>query len=94
MKDNIMRTNINDDNYFDDVDWNAPSIKHPLIEQLKANRKAHLTEQQTLAINSIDPKTEIADFFDGDVQEAIRHHNTQENRIRVNAVLRALFATA
>lgn len=69
-------------NYFDDFDFdNAKPIKHPLIAKAQTNI-------------ATTPNVEVLNFFDDDVLEIIKHHNTDEHRLRVNAVLRALFLTA
>ncbi|MDO5652071.1 MAG: hypothetical protein Q4G13_08080 [Moraxella sp.] len=39
-------------------------------------------------------KDNLSSFFDNDVQKAIREHNTPQDRVRLNAIIRALFATA
>lgn len=71
-----------DIDYFDGFDFeNAKPIKHPLIAKAQAN-----------IATSLD--VEVLNFFDDDVLEIIKHHNTDEHRLRVNAVLRALFITA
>lgn len=36
----------------------------------------------------------LSDFFDSDVQRAIKEHDTPQDRARLNAVIRALYLTA
>lgn len=37
---------------------------------------------------------ELAKFFDNDVRQIIVAHNTPQDRVRLNNVIRALYATA
>lgn len=72
--------------YFDGFDFNnAKPIKHPLIAkaqtQLKQNNQTQLSD-------------ELMNFFDADVQQVIKQHNTPKDRMRVNQMIRLLFATA
>lgn len=52
----------------------------PALQQL---RKAYAESQD-----------DLSSFFDDDVKKVIRQHSTPQDRVRLNAVIRALFATA
>lgn len=59
---------------------NARSARlNPTIKKLQDN----LTEQ-----------SQLAEFFDSDVKEAIKQHNNPQDKARLNAVIRAMFITA
>lgn len=74
-----------DASYFDGFDFeNAKPIKHPLIAQAQA--RAKMVQEQE--------KNELISFFDNDVQQVIKQHNTPQDRMRVNQMIRLLFATA
>ena len=74
-----------DASYFDGFDFeNAKPIKHPLIAQAQARAKMSQEQEQN----------ELISFFDNDVQQVIRKHNTPKDRMRVNQMIRLLFATA
>lgn len=74
-----------DASYFDGFDFeNAKPIKHPLIAQAQARAKAVQEQEQN----------ELIGFFDSDVQQVIKQHNTPKDRMRVNQMIRLLFATA
>lgn len=76
-----------DASYFDGFDFeNAKPIKHPLIAQAQA--RAKMTQEQEQEQN------ELINFFDNDVQQVIKQHNTPKDRMRVNQMIRLLFATA
>lgn len=74
-----------DTSYFDGFDFeNAKPIKHPLIAQAQARAKTMQKQEQN----------ELISFFDNDVQQVIKQHNTPKDRVRVNQMIRLLFATA
>ncbi|OOR88850.1 hypothetical protein B0181_07570 [Moraxella caviae] len=63
--------------YFDGFDFeNAKPVKHPLIAKAQAQQA----------------QDRLADFFDRDVQQVIKQHNTPKDRERLNAMIRVLFA--
>lgn len=43
-------------------------------------------------LKNMQPQNDLAIFFDSDVQEAIRSHNSPKDRERLNTVIRMLFA--
>lgn len=59
-----------------------PANLNPRIKQLQDNLKAEKSQN------------ELTSFFDDDVQEVIRQHNTPSDRKRVNEMIRLLFETA
>lgn len=59
-----------------------PANLNPKIKQLQDNLKAEKSQN------------EFASYFDDDVQEVIRQHNTPSDRKRVNEMIRLLFETA
>lgn len=72
-----------DNDYFNGFDFdNANPIKHPLIAKAQAQAKASKNQDDLIG------------FFDNDVQQVIRQHNTPQDRLRVNQMIRLLFATA
>lgn len=74
-----------DASYFDGFDFeNAKPIKHPLIAQAQAKARASKEQEQN----------ELISFFDNDVQQVIMQHNTPQDRMRVNQMIRLLFGTA
>lgn len=75
---------IVDTSYFEGVDLDRPSIKHPIFEKMQANAKAMQLQEQE--------QNELISFFDNDVQQVIRKHNTPKDRMRVNQMIRLLFA--
>lgn len=70
-----------DASYFDGVDWERPRIKHKWIETMQANARAMGAQEQDT----------YATFFDDDVLQAIKQHDTPKDRERLNTVIRALF---
>lgn len=61
---------------------NAKSARlNPVIKQLQDN----------LGVKA--PQDELTSFFDSDVQQVIKQHNTPKDRERVNQMIRLLFAT-
>lgn len=74
---------IVDANYFEGVDLDRPSIKHPVFEKMQANAKAMQLQEQDKFLNQ----------FDSDVQEVIKQHNNPKDRERLNTMIRVLFAT-
>lgn len=73
-----------DASYFDGFDFeNSKPIKHPLIAQAQA--RAKMAQEQE--------KNELISFFDNDVQQVIKQHNTPQDRMRVNQMIRLLFST-
>lgn len=73
-----------DASYFDGFDFeNAKPIKHPLIAQAQARAKMAQEQEQN----------ELISFFDNDVQQVIKQHNTPKDRERLNTMIRVLFAT-
>ena len=58
-----------------------PVSQVPALQQL---RKAHQESKQD----------DFMHFFDSDVQQVIKQHNTPKDRMRVNQMIRLLFATA
>ena len=56
-----------------------PARLNPTIKRLQDN----LVEQ-----------SQLAEFFDNDVKEVIKQHNNPQDKARLNAVIRAMFATA
>jgi DNA-binding TFAR19-related protein (PDSD5 family) len=78
-----------DASYFDGFDFeNVKPIKHPLIAQAQA--RAKMTQEQ----EQEQEQNELINFFDNDVQQVIKQHNTPKDRMRVNQMIRLLFATA
>lgn len=65
-----------------DISTAKPARLNPSIKKLQDN------------LNMTAPQDELTSFFDTDVQEAIRRHNTPQDRERLNTVIRALFAVA
>lgn len=57
-----------------------PISQVPALQQL---RKAYQESQ----------KDDLLSLFDDDVQQTLKLHNTPQDRIRLNAVIRAMFAT-
>ncbi len=74
---------IVDANYFEGVDLDRPSIKHPVFEKMQANAKAMQLQEQDKFLSQ----------FDSDVQEVIKQHNNPKDRERLNTMIRVLFAT-
>lgn len=74
---------IVDANYFEGVDLDRPSIKHPVFEKMRANAKAMQLQEQDKFLSQ----------FDSDVQEVIKQHNNPKDRERLNTMIRVLFAT-
>ncbi|WP_435939618.1 hypothetical protein ACSF85_10135 (plasmid) [Moraxella bovoculi] len=66
-----------------DVSNARPARLNPKIKQLQDNLGVVAPQQN-----------ELSSFFDKDVQEVIKQHNTPEDRLRLNAVIRALYLTA
>lgn len=67
-----------DASYFDGFDFdNAKPIKHPLIAQ---------------AQRSLKEQSHLANCFDSDIQQIIKQHNSPQDRERLNAMIRVLFA--
>lgn len=65
---------------YKDFDFSgAKHITDPKILEARARKKAH---------------DDLVSFFDSDVQEVIKQHNTPQDRMRVNQMIRLLFATA
>ncbi|WP_373777862.1 hypothetical protein [Glaesserella sp.] len=65
---------------YKDFDFSgATRTKNPKILEMQARKKAH---------------DDLVSFFDSDVQEVIKQHNTPQDRMRVNQMIRLLFATA
>lgn len=58
-----------------------PVSQVPALQKL---RKAYQESQQD----------DFVEFFDSDVQEVIKKHNTPKDRMRVNQMIRLLFETA
>lgn len=58
-----------------------PVSQVPALQQL---RKAYQESKQD----------DFMHFFDSDVQQVIKQHNTPKDRMRVNQMIRLLFATA
>lgn len=58
-----------------------PVSQVPALQQL---RKAHQESKQD----------DFMRFFDSDVRQAIQQYDTPQHRIRLNNVIRALYATA
>lgn len=58
-----------------------PARLNPKIKQLQDN------------LGVEPPKDELARFFDGDVQQVIRQHDTPKDRERLNTMIRVLFAS-
>lgn len=73
---------IVDTSYFDGVDLDRPSVKHDFMAKMQANAKAK------------DEQNRLDSFFDVDVQQTLRMHNTPQDRVRLNNVIRALYSTA
>lgn len=65
-----------------DISNAKPARLNPKIKQLQDNLKAMQSQDG------------LTSFFDVDVQEVIKQHNTPQDRLRLNAVIRAMFATA
>lgn len=67
-------------------DFNFSTAK-PVSEvpSLQKLRKAY-QESQT------NQQDDLVNFFDSDVQEIIKQHNTPQDRMRVNQMIRLLFA--
>lgn len=59
-----------------------PANLNPRIKQLQDNLKAEKSQN------------ELTSYFDDDVQEVIRQHNTPSDRKRVNEMIRLLFETS
>lgn len=59
-----------------------PVSQVPALQRL---RKSYQESQQ---------QDDLVSFFDVDVQQAIKAHNTPQDRARLNAVIRALYVTA
>ncbi len=62
-------------------DWDfskATPAKHPAVLELRAQKQKH---------------DKLMAFFDADVQDTIIQHDTPQDRMRVNAILRALYIT-
>ncbi len=58
-----------------------PVSQVPALQEL---RKAYQESQ----------KNDLSSLFDSDVQETLKMHNTPQDRMRVNQMIRLLFATA
>lgn len=41
----------------------------------------------------VPPQDDLMSLFDSDVQETLRQHNSPQDRMRLNAMIRVLFAT-
>ena len=64
---------------YKDFDFSgATPTKNSQILQARARKKAH---------------DDLSSFFDSDVQEVIKQHNTPKDRERLNTMIRVLFAT-
>lgn len=64
---------------YKDFDFsNAKPTKNPKILEMRAKKKAY---------------DAFVSFFDDDVQKIVIEHNEPQERARLNAVIRALYAT-
>lgn len=75
---------IVDASYFEGVDLDRPSIKHPIFEKMQANARAMQSQEQDKFLSQ----------FDSDVKETIIKNSTPSDRERLNAMIRLLFGTA
>lgn len=75
---------IVDTNYFEGVNLDRPSIKHPIFEKMQANAKAMQSQEQDKFLSQ----------FDNDVRETVIRHSTPSDRERLNTMIRVLFGTA
>lgn len=65
---------------YKDFDFSgAKPTQNPMILQARARKKIH---------------DDLSVFFDSDVVQVIRQHSTPQDRMRLNAVIRALYITA
>lgn len=65
---------------YKDFDFSgAKPTKNPKILEMRARKKAY---------------DRFIEFFDSEVQEIVLNHDTPEARVRLNAVIKAMYATA
>lgn len=64
-----------------DVSEARPARLNPKIKQFQNN------------LGIVAPQDDFMRFFDSDVQQVIKQHNTPQDRVRLNNVIRALYAT-
>lgn len=73
-----------DTDYFEGVNLDSPSIKHPIFEKMQADARA----------KAIQSQDDLLCLFDNDVKQTLKQHNTPKDRERLNTMIRVLFATA
>ena len=60
-----------------------------VLQRYNENKARHI--EQVSQTQTLD---DLVNFFDSDVQEVIKQHNTPQDRMRVNQMIRLLFDIA
>lgn len=58
-----------------------------VLQRYNENKARHI--EQVSQTQTLD---DLVNFFDSDVQEIIKQHNTPQDKMRVNQMIRLLFA--